>query len=69
MKDLKQLFEESGLTLSEISKISGIRKEYLIKLEEGSAKAPRINHSFYIAKAIKKPIYEVQEAILESMKK
>ena len=52
-----------GMTRKELSIKTGIRKEYLKKIEEGSAKGILCSHIFRIAQALKIEPYEICEGI------
>lgn len=66
MKDLKELIKESGLTISEVSKKSGISQSYLKKLMNGTAKSPKVKHSYYLSKALNVDPVTIMYAILKS---
>ena len=56
---LKSLRESKGLTLNELSEETGIRKEYLMKIEDGNAYGLMLNrHILKIIKVLKISFYE-----------
>ena len=53
-KHIKKLREERSITIEELSEKTGIRKEYLLKIENGTAYGVKIEkHFFRIAKGLK----------------
>lgn len=59
---IKKLREEKRITILELSKKTGIRKEYLQKIEKGTAYGVLLNrHIFKIAKALEVTIFEIFE--------
>lgn len=57
---IKKLREDREITILELSKRTGIRKEYLRKIEEGTAYGARIEkHIAKIADAFEINLYEI----------
>ncbi len=56
---LKMLRMEKGITLEELSKLSGISAGYLCHLENGSRNNPSIVVMEKIAQALNKSIFEI----------
>lgn len=57
---IKELREEKGLSLEELAHKSGIRKEYLQKIEQGKAYQMKLcRHANAIAKVLNKKVYDL----------
>lgn len=56
---LKEIRKEKGLTLVELSQMSGISAGYLCHLEKGSRTHPSIETMEKISKALNKTIFEI----------
>lgn len=56
---MKKIRIEKGITLSNLSKITGVSIGYLCHLEQGSRKNPSIEVMDKIAKALNKSVSEV----------
>lgn len=56
---LKMLREEKGLTMAELSELSGVSVGYICHLERGSRKNPSISTMEKIANALNKSILEI----------
>lgn len=68
-KEFRELILESGLTLEELSKNSGVSKECITKLIKGEIIDPFISDIFYIAKEINQPVHIVTFSILKTIRK
>jgi len=51
-ENIKYYRETKGKTINEIANITGIRKEYLLKIEKGKAYGMTSTHLFLIAEAL-----------------
>lgn len=57
---IKNLREEKNITIKELSKKTGIRKEYLVKIERGTAYGVMLNrHLVKIANALNIKLYDL----------
>ena len=63
-KNIQQFRKERNMTIQELSKLTGIRVQYLKKIEAGKAYGMNSNYVFIFAKAFKiKPHDEVVRGI------
>ena len=58
-ENIREFREERNITIEELSVITGIRKEYLKKIEAGKAYGLNSNYIFIFAKAFKIKPHEV----------
>lgn len=58
-ENIRKFREERNMTIEELSVITGIRKEYLKKIEAGKAYGLNSNYIFIFAKAFKIKPHEV----------
>lgn len=62
-KNIKNFREERNMTIQELSKLTGIRTQYLKKIESGMAKRLNANHILIFAKAFNIKPHEVVKGI------
>ena len=60
-KRIKEQREKRQITIKELSEKTGIRAEYLKKIENGKATGIRFSHIFIIAHALKTKAYKLCE--------
>ena len=58
-ENIRAFREERNMTLEDLSIITGIRAQYLKRIESGTAKRLKASHVFIFAEAFKIKLYEV----------
>ena len=62
-KNIKNFREKRNMTIQELSELTGIRTQYLKRIELGIAKRLNASHIFIFAKALKIKPHEVVKNI------
>lgn len=62
-KNIKNFREKRNMTIQELSELTGIRTQYLKRIELGTAKRLNASHIFIFAKALKIKPHEVVKNI------
>ena len=62
-KNIKEFRQERNITLQELSELTGIRQQYLKKIEDGKAYRISSTHVFVFAKAFKIKPHEVLKGL------
>ncbi len=62
-KNIRELREKAGLSTEELSKISGINKRYIEKMERGQAKRIKCYYVFIFVETLNTTIEELLKGI------